>query len=84
MLVQRNLLAPSEIRKRKHNRTLRTNTRYPEVCMKVPERADFTGPHGRWGRPFSELSTFSIAIAVAIILLALASFVVVRVMMKRG
>jgi len=48
---------------------------YPEM-HESPGHSKRSGPHRRWGRPFSELSAFSV-VGLAVVLLALAAFLAV-------
>jgi hypothetical protein len=52
--------------------------------MKAPDTPERSGQHRRWGRPFSELSAFSVTVGLAVVLLALAAFLAVLVLMKRA
>ena len=52
--------------------------------MEAPDTPKRSGSHRRWGRPFSELSAFSVTVGLAVVLLALAAFLAVLVLMKRA
>jgi uncharacterized membrane protein len=52
--------------------------------MQTPDTPKLAGQHRRSGRPFSELSTFAITVALAIVVLALAAFLAVVVLMTRA
>jgi hypothetical protein len=50
--------------------------------MQTPDTPKLAGQHRRWGRPFSELSAFSVTVAAGVVVLALAAFIAVLVLMN--
>ena len=49
--------------------------------MSAPDTPKHSGLHRRYGRPFSELSTFHICVAFVIVLLSFAAFLAIALQM---
>ena len=56
-------------------------TAFSGICildaMKAPGTPRFSGPHRRWGRPFSEVSRFAAIVSIVLGLLAIVVLVIV-------